>query len=77
MFSEKEFIVVSISAIILAMFWEFFFIWLGFRSQVTSSFFVIPSCSNNIEIIFVHNGWLSAHRCRADIELLIDEIPVR
>ena len=76
-FSEKGFIVVSISAIILACSGRFFFMWLGFRSRVISSFFVIPRCSNNIGIILVRNEWLSAHRFHADIELVIDEIPVR
>ena len=80
MFSEKGFIVLSIIIIILAIFWEFSFTWLGSRSQVISSFFGIPSCSNNIEVIVVRNEWLLSlmvFLSRADIKLVIDETAVR
>ena len=73
MFSEKGFIVLSIIIIILAIYGEFSFIWLGSRSQVISSFFGIPSCSNNIWSNCC-SQWMAFI---ANIELVIDETAVR
>ena len=45
-----------------------FSILVGFQVTCYIVFFVRPSFSNNIKILFVCNKWLAAHRCRASIE---------
>ena len=52
-----------------------FFILFGFMRCETSSFFIIPNCSNSVDAIFVCRQCDSAQRCLAEIELVMENIP--
>ena len=77
MVHAKGFMVSLMDETIFSKWWQFCFTRCNLSSSEISSLLVIPSSSNNFDKILVRIEWLCAQRCRADIELVSDIMPLR